>query len=69
MTYYIKQNDTDYALLEEFSLEKRVDQFIEVIPNAQLHIKPVSQISDKFIFMTFGLKNMIVKRPNSFELN
>lgn len=67
--YYLEQNNTSYALIEEFTVEKELDQFIEVISTTQLSIRAVAHILDKHIFMTFGMKNIIVKRPNMFEPN
>lgn len=50
-------------------IEKCVDQFVYVTQTDSLIIFSVHEIEDKFMYMEFGLKKIIVKRPNSFEVN
>lgn len=66
---YFQFSDSNYALIEEFVLEKKVDQIREIRPSGNMNVKRTSDIIDKLIYMNFGLKQLVVKRPNSYELN
>lgn len=66
---YFEHCSSNYALIQEFILEKKVDQLLEIRPNGNVKVIHTANITDKFIYMNFGLKHLIVKRPNSFELN
>lgn len=67
--YFFKSNEAMYVVLEEFILEKRVDQFVYVTKVGCSIICSVQEIEDKFIYMEFGLHKIVVKRPNHFEVN
>lgn len=67
--FYFECSNTYFAKIEEFKIDKQIDQVMEVQPLNKVIEKPVDEISHKFIFMQFGLKQMIVKRPNPFEVN
>lgn len=66
---YFQHCNSNYALIQEFILEKKVDQIMEVRPNGNINITHTSDIVDKLIYMNFGLKHLVVRRPNSYELN
>lgn len=67
--FYFKSCDSSFALIEELKVLKEFDQFKEVMPNATLTVQSVENITAKYIFMVIGLRNVMVKRPNSFEVN
>lgn len=67
--FYFKHKDTNYALIEEYAVTKIIDQFREVNATGTVSVKLAESIEQKFIFMKIGLKQIIVQRPNSFEIN
>lgn len=70
--YFFECSNQNYVVISEYVVEKKVDQFIEVKPRTCLSktiIKPVNEIIDKYIYMQIGLKEIITKRPNLFEVN
>lgn len=66
---YFEYFNSNYALIQEFILDKKVDQILEVKPNGNVNVMYTSNIADKLIYMNFGLKHLIVERANSYELN
>lgn len=66
---YFTHENLSYALIEEYAAEKVFDQFKEVHATGDVLVKPVQTIHNKFIFMKIGSKQIITKRPNSFEMN
>lgn len=66
--FYFEQ-EKSYALIEEYFLENKVDHVMYVRPKGKITIKLTSEIKDKLIFMNIGLKQIVVMRPNKFEIN
>lgn len=66
---YFTYKNLSYALIEEYAAEKVFDQFKEVRATGDVLIKRAQTIDSKFIFMKIGSKQIITKRPNSFEMN
>lgn len=58
-----------YALIEEFVLENKIDHVMYVRANGKIAVKLTSEIKDKLIYMSFGLKQIVVMRPNKFEMS
>lgn len=67
--FYFKQCESSFALIEELKVVDQFDHFKEVQPSGTFTVQSVDNIIDKYMFMMIGLKNIIVNRPNSFEVN
>lgn len=63
------EREKNYALIEEYILENKVDHVMYVRANGKITVKLTSEIKDKLIYMNIGLKQIVVMRPNKFEIN
>lgn len=66
--FYFEQ-EKSYALIEEFVLENKIDHVMYVRANGKITVKLTSEIKDKLVYMNIGLKQIVVMRPNKFEIN
>lgn len=57
------------ALIEEYEHEHKIDQVNVVKATGNYVIKPVEMIEDKLLYMNISGLQLVVKRPNSYEVN
>lgn len=67
ISFFFKSNDKDFALFDEYSVIKTIDQIRVVQAKNELSVIAVSELKEKFIYMCIDRKEFVVKRPNTFE--
>lgn len=65
--YFFSFDNNQYVLLKVFEVQRKLHQFLEVLPTNSFVMDLVSNISKKFVHMKFCTTHFIVSSPNMFE--
>lgn len=67
--FYLESKNQIYALIQEYAIKNKMDQFFIVKETSNIIIKSSQNIREKLIYMKIDKEEIIVKRPNKYEVN
>lgn len=65
--YFIKCNESYYALVELFDICKENYHLQEVVPKQSIELFKIADIQEKLIYMEIGNRKIVCNIPNNFE--
>lgn len=65
--YYFSYQENLCVMMTEFEIVDSVDHIHKVIKTNRLIIAPIDEIKKKYLYLSVGLNNYIVCRPNPYE--
>lgn len=65
--YYIKYNESKYALVELYDVFKENFHLQEVVPKQSIELFKIAEIKEKLIYMEIGSRKIVCNIPNNFE--
>lgn len=65
--YFVKFNESNYALVDLYDMIKENDHLQEVVPKRSMQLFDIAEIQEKLIYMEIGSRKIICNIPNNYE--